>query len=291
MVGYTMLRRYLSTGSAPAKPKVPLSLIKELRARTGAPVSSVKSALELHSNDVEECVAYLRRQGVSVALKRGKTRAATEGRIGTAVSPCGTRGSIIELRCETDFVARTPQVQALVSTLAEHALDKNSSNSIEIGEHPAVGDAAAALQEAIQITRVRLLEAPRVSSYVHGDGNIGVLVALSDAGNSDVAQRVAMHVAAAAPTYLSRGDVCADAVAREREALREQAQASGKPPTVVEKIVDGRIDKWYAEVCLEEQEMVVESMDYAGKARKVGKSIDSDVKGCEVVDFERYSIR
>lgn len=293
-----LLYRALSTAAAGRT--VPLSQIKELRARTGAPVGTVKAALEAHANDIDAAAAALRRQGAALAAKRASTRDSHEGLVGTAISGCGTAGALVELRCETDFVARTPRAAELVRELCTAALNAPAGGADALGTSAAVADAAAALREALRVPRARVLRGDRVAAYAHAGppgssdvGRIGVLVALSGAPGerlATVGRRVAMHVAASSPTCVSRDSVAADDIARERDALRDAAMAQGKRPDVVERIVDGRMDKWFGDVCLLEQEMLVECDGYDGKPRSVAESIDSEVSGCTVIDFDRFSI-
>ncbi len=273
---------------------VPLEQIKALRARTGAPVSAVKAALESHDLDVEAAADALRHQGAALAARRGATKETTEGAVGVGVSECGTLGAIVAVRCETDFVARTPRIGTLLRELVTASL-----NDEPIVDHPAVGDAAAALQEALTVSSAKTLRANAVAAYAHGGdgqvGRIGALVALD--GDCDrealraLGKRVAMHVAASAPSVITRTDVPHEEVERERNALREAAKAEGKPDKIIDRIVDGKLNKWYGDVCLMEQEMVVEPENYSGKGRSVVQSIGSELKGAKVVAFERYSIR
>lgn len=288
-----ILRRALSVASSTRS--VPLEQIKALRARTGAPISAVKAALESHDLDVEAAADALRHQGAALAARRGATKQTTEGAVGVGVSECGTLGAIVALRCETDFVARTPRVAALLRELVTASLNDKS-----ISDHPGVGEAAAALQEALTVSSTKTLSARAVAAYAHGGdgqvGRIGALVAL-DGDNCDrealqkVGQRVAMHVAASAPSVVTRTEITHEQVERERDALREIAKAEGKPEKIIERIVNGKLNKWYGDICLMEQEMFVEPANYSGKGRSVQESISSELKDAKVVAFERYSIR
>lgn len=259
-------------------------------------MGAVKAALEKHSLDVEAAAAALRREGAAIAAKRASTRDASEGLVGAVVGRCGSIGAMVELRCETDFVARTTRITELLRELCNVALINEDA---DLNNHPLVGDAAGALREVIRIERVEVVRGKHVAAYLHAGtpgavdtGRIGVLVAVDGMGNrvENVGQRVAMHIAAAAPVYVSRNNVDEEVVIRERDALRDGAMTQGKGAQVVERIVEGKMAKWFSEVCLLEQEMLVECDGYDGKTRTVADSIDSQVSGCTVTDFARFSI-
>lgn len=277
---------------------VPLADIKALRALTGAPIQSVRSALVAHDGDLDAAAAALRREGMALSAKRAAERGTNEGVVGVGVSECGSIGALVAVGCETDFVARTERFRELATLLVGEAL----SGSEDVMGHDAVGSAAAALREAIAVRGLRVIRAPCVAGYAHGTigvdgvGHIGALAGLEAGDTEDIdklksaARRVAMHIAASAPVALRREDLSSDEVERERKALEEAALESGKPVSVVERIVEGKLGKWFADVCLLDQEMVAEVSGYNGKGRSVAKSVAAECQVGKVVDFARLSI-
>lgn len=301
-----------------------MAAIKALRGRTGAPIKAVKDALEAENGDPERAIDYLRKLGTALAADRAHRRA-DDGVISIVIAPDGRSGAAVELSSETDFVARTPQFTTLASTLAHRALDISDVDSppgvaqnISVDKllsidrsRDKLADATTALGEKIELRRVTTLKAESgnngiVCGYLHrnvseGCAKIGVLVALGGNENNLAAagRRVAMHVAAAAPKYTRiegvRG-VPVDKIAKEREILLEAARtemvATGKtkPDSVLQKMVDGRIRKWFSEVVLEEQEMLVEVERFVGKPRSVLQSIRAESNGANVLDYVRLEV-
>lgn len=299
-------RLFLST-AASSKPSVPLDLIKSLRSQTGAPISAVRKALLEHENDAERAIDALRRRGAAVSAKRA-ARAVNEGLVGVRVSACGTRGALVELRCETDFVARNERFTVLLDELCAAALrmepgEAEADPAERLQNDPATGaavaDAAGALGEGIRVGRVGIVAADgaHVAAYAHGGasaGRIAALVALSGApaeAAPGVGLRLAMHVAAGVPRVVRREMLNEEDIERERSALREAAIEEGKQGHVVEKIVEGRMQKWFSQVCLMEQEMLVEAPGYDGKGRSVAKSTRADAGAdADIAMFERFAI-
>jgi elongation factor Ts len=245
--------------------------VKALRERTGAGMMDCKRALADAGGDVDQAIEMLRERGLAKAVKRSG-RETTEGTI--AVRLAGRAGAIVELGCETDFVAKTPDFLALAETTAAAALAHPQAGSAEAlleleHEGAKLGErlqaAVARIGENIVLKRAARLEAPnagRVGGYVHAGGKLGVLVALetpaTGAAVEALAKDLAMHVAAAdpSPVAVDREGVPADLVEREAELFRRQARQEGKPDKVVERIVEGRVRKFYGEVCLLEQPFV-----------------------------------
>jgi elongation factor Ts len=244
--------------------------VKALRDKTGAGMMDCKRALADAAGDLAKAGELLRERGLAKAVKR-QGRETHEGTIGIALA--GSAGALVELRCETDFVAKTPVFQELAGQLAALA-----SRDAGIAGAPALLQAklgAERVEERIQATVGRLGEnvvlarvarlgvdgEGRVGGYVHAGGKLGVLVALRTAladGVDAIAKDLAMHVAAADPTPVAvdRDGVPGDLLERERALYRRQAQQEGKPPNVIERIVEGRIAKFYKETCLLEQPFV-----------------------------------
>ena len=243
--------------------------VKALREDTGAGMMDCKRSLVDADGDIERAKELLRERGLSKAGKRAG-RDTSEGTISFSTS--GGRGVLIELGCETDFVAKTPDFQELAKSVAGAILAAGNIADLEAALATSMGggtvdsvikDAVAKVGENIQLKRIGSVDAPGVAGgYVHGAGGLGVLVALeTDKAGDDidaVIRDVAMHVAAHDPTPIAidRDDMPAAEVERERKFLTNQALESGKPENVVEKMVDGRINKFFAENCLVEQKFV-----------------------------------
>ena len=250
--------------------EIPAALVRDLRERTGAGMMDCKRALAESSGDMEAAVDWLRKKGLAAAAKRSG-RIAAEGLIGITSAP--GKAAMVEVNAETDFVARNDTFQAFVQQVAKSALLVGGDlEAMKAAPYPgadrSIGEQqtylVATIGENITIRRARVLEAPNgvVASYVHqalkpGLGKIGVLVAIEGTSEIDalelLARQIGMHVAAARPEVLDIASVEPAALERERAVLAEQARASGKPDAVIEKMVDGRIRKYYEEVVLLEQ--------------------------------------
>lgn len=254
--------------------------IKKLREMTGAGMMDVKKALADAEGNEEKAVALLRERGIAKAVKKGD-REAKEGIVRFAVD--GNRAAIVEVNSETDFVARNSDFQATVEKLAQAALAAKTNDLEEfknfVVDGESVGDMVAAtagkIGENIVLNRVAYLEGSNVAGYVHSNGKIGVLVDLAG-GDETKAKDVALHVAAENPQYLTREEVEAGDIEKEREILTNKALAEGKPQQIVEKIVEGQIGKFYQERVLPEQSFVKDGSmtiaKYLGDA-KVNKFI------------------
>lgn len=253
---------------------VTAALIKDLREKSGAGMLDCKKALEETAGNIEDAIDWLRKKGLAAAAKKSG-RVAAEGLVAAATN--GKKGVLIELNAETDFVARNDDFQVLVGNVAQVALTAGADvDAIKAANYPAGGTVEAAITGAISTIgeNMNLRRAAEVSvengivvSYVHsaikpGMGKIGVLVALESAAPADklesLGKQIAMHVAAAKPEALDRTGVDASRLDRERDVLKEQAIASGKAPEIAEKMVEGRIRKFYEEVCLLEQLFVMD---------------------------------
>ena len=266
------------------------ALVKELREKTSAGMMDCKKALTETNGDMEAAIDWLRAKGLASAAKKSG-RAASEGLV--AVASEGTKAAVVELNSETDFVARNEQFQALAGAAAENALAvKGDVEALKEFTCPKAGkkvadvltEAIATIGENMNLRRAAYAEVSEgvVSTYIHTAvqpnlGKIGVLVALESAAADKDAldafgKQIAMHVAAARPVANSREEVSDDIIAREREVFKEQAIASGKPAEIAEKMVEGRIRKFYEEIVLPEQTFVID-----GKA-KVSEAIDAKAK-------------
>ena len=269
--------------------------IKTLRETTGAGMLDCRKALTENGGDMEAAIDWLRKKGLSAAAKKSG-RVAAEGVVAVAVE--GTKGAIIELNSETDFVALNENFQALARNIAEFAV-RHSIGDVEqlktskdghgntITEN--VSNAIATIGENINLRRSAIVGVTQgvVASYIHnavapGMGKIGILVALESQGDigklEAFGKQLAMHIAAAKPEALSTNDVDAAKLERERAVYREQALASGKPAEVVEKMVEGRVRKYYEEVVFLEQLFVIDgktkiSQVVADSAKDIGAPV------------------
>ncbi len=265
------------------------SMVKELREKSGAGMMDAKKALEETGGDMEAAVDFLRKKGLAKAEKKS-SRTAAEGLVSVATS--GTTGVAVEVNSETDFVARNDQFQGFVRNLTDKAMNE-ASNLEELMEADMGGksvkdtltDLIATIGENMSVRRMEKLSVGKgaVVSYVHNAvadnlGKIGVLVALESEGNQtkleELGKQLAMHVAAAFPKYLDRDSVDPEAAEREKNVLREQAMAEGKPAEIVEKMLEGRMRKFYEEICLLDQTFV---MDGETKVSKVLENAAGDV--------------
>ena len=269
--------------------------VKALRDQTGAGMMDCKKALTDAEGDVEKALDLLRERGLSKAGKRAG-RETSEGAV--AVSIEGGEGAIVELGCETDFVSRNDQFQQLVQQIADAVRGSGGASDAEqalalkmegetIDEH--IKSAVGRIGENIQLKRVGTIHVDGVvGGYVHGGGKLGVLVGVKTSSPADaegVARDVAMHVAASDPTPLAvdRDGVDSTVVEKEREILRNQALASGKPEKIVDNIVTGRINKFYSENCLVEQPFVKDA------DKKVGDVL-SETGDSSVSEFLRFKL-
>ena len=273
---------------------VTAALVKELREKSGAGMMDCKKALGETGGDMDAAVDWLRTKGLAAAAKKSG-RVAAEGLVAVAVD--GTSGAIVELNAETDFVARNTEFQDFASNLCSLALGASDIEQLKTLDYPDTGrnvaeeltNKIATIGENMSLRRMEKVSVSSgsVVSYMHnatadGLGRIGVLVALESDASADLltglGKQIAMHIAATSPASLSVDDLDADMVARERDVLIEQAKASGKPQEIAEKMVEGRMKKYYQEVVLLEQTSVID-----GETRiedviiKAGKDAGSDI--------------
>ena len=275
--------------------EITAALVKQLREKTGAGMMDCKKALMETGGDLEGAVDWLRKKGLAAAAKKAG-RVAAEGLIGFAVQ--GTRGALVEVNAETDFVARNDKFQDFVRNVTALALDvEGDVDALAQAPYPGGGEPVsealtqliATVGENMSLRRSICLGVGQglVAAYMHnqvapGLGKIGVLVALESAGDGEalaqLGKQLAMHVAAAAPQAVDQSELDPATLQREREVLAEQARASGKPEEIVEKMVEGRLRKFYEEVCLLDQIFVV---DGETRVRKILEAASKDL-GAEV---------
>lgn len=244
------------------------AMVKELRERTGSGMMDCKKALAETNGDIEKAIEYLREKGLASAAKKAG-RIAAEGLCESYIHGGGRIGVLLEINCETDFVAKTDDFKALVNSVAKLVVEKNPADvdelmALDCGDGTVaemVNRAVAKIGEKITIRRFARMEGQLVDTYIHLGGKIGVIVAAktADAEKARPAVHdVAMHIAAAKPGVLHRDEVDPADLDKEREILRAQAlnDPKPKPANIIEKMVEGRIAKYYKEVCLLEQPFV-----------------------------------
>ncbi len=267
---------------------VSAELVKQLREKTGAGMMDCKKVLTETDGDMEKAAELLRERGIAKAAKKSD-RVAAEGLVATYVSDDKKVGSAVEVNAETDFVAKNDEFRKFVADIAKQVATKNAKDVEELLSQKyldtdstvqeVLTSKIATIGENMSIRRFARFESEGlVESYVHGDGKIAVLVNF-EKGDEELAKDVCMQIAAAKPEYLSRETVPADKVEKEMEILKAQAMNEGKPAEIAEKMVQGRIGKFYSEICLLEQEFVKDP------DTKVGKLIES--KGAKLVDYAR----
>lgn len=271
-------------------------MVKELREKSGAGMMDAKKALVEVNGDMEAAMDYLRKKGIAKAEKKSG-RVAAEGMV-YATSE-GNKGVLIEVNSETDFVAKNEQFKAFVETLASMVLssgetDVDAINAMNWPEGGTVAEKVtslvATIGENISIRRAAIMgvDSGNVSGYMHMGGKIGVLVAIEAPEASDemasTARNIAMHVAASSPQFLSRDAVDQDTLAKEREVYIERAKNSGKPEQIIEKIVEGQINKFCEEICLVDQAFVMDT------DRKVAKVVSDVHPEAKIVGFVRFAL-
>ncbi len=249
------------------------SLVKDLREKTGAGMLDCKKALEATEGNIEKAIDWLREKGISKAAKKAD-RIAAEGLSSILIK--GDKAVVLEVNSETDFVAKNEEFKELVNTIASTIIDSNLTDEVEEALklqtsgctiEELIVDKTAKIGEKLSLRRfVKIEKTPSESfgEYIHMGGKIAVLTVLDNA-SSEVAKDVAMHAAAMRPQYVRRENVPADVVEREREVLKEQAMNEGKTAEIAEKMVEGRVQKFYKEICLEEQPFVKDSDVSVGK--------------------------
>ena len=273
---------------------VTAALVKELREKSGAGMMDCKKALGETNGDMDAAIDWLRTKGLAAAAKKSG-RVAAEGLV--AVHVDGTTGAMIELNSETDFVSRNDEFQSFAATLAQLALSADDLDALKGMDYPGTGrnveeeltNKIATIGENMTLRRMTKVSVSEgaIVPYMHnavadGLGRIGVLVGLQSGASADaltgLGKQLAMHIAATSPASLSVEDLDADLVARERDVLIEQAKASGKPQEIAEKMVEGRMRKYYQEVVLLEQTFVIDGESKVNDVvSKAGKDAGADI--------------
>ena len=255
------------------------AMVKSLREKTGAGMMDCKKALTECDGNEANAIDLLRQKGLSKAAKKAG-RATSEGLVGCVVE--GTAAALAELKCETDFVARNEQFQEFAQELAAKAL-AGSAETLAADNAEALNDKIATLGENMSIGRAQRVSFEGegiIGSYVHSNGKIASLVVLTGTTDAELAKNVAMQIAATSPVAIDVSGIPADIVDREREVHRQKTLAEGKPENIVDKIVEGRMQKFYKEVTLVHQPYI----------RDDKMSINDLLKGAVVADFVRFGL-
>ena len=242
------------------------SQVKDLREKTGAGMMDCKKVLTETDGDREKAIELLRERGIAKAAKKSD-RIAAEGIVAAYVSEDGKVGAVVEVNSETDFVAKNEEFKTFVEDVAEQIAKENPADVEELLEQTSIKDSNKTVKEVLTdkiakigenmtIRRFERFESNGlVEKYIHGDGKIGVLVDIEN-GDAELAKDICMQIAAAKPEFLDREAVPQERLDKEMEILKAQAMNEGKPEAIAEKIVQGRVGKFYSEICLVEQEFV-----------------------------------
>lgn len=240
-----------------------LENVKLLREKTGAGMVDCKKALEEAGDDIEKAVELLRKKGIAKASKR-TDRETREGVIKLALSEDGSEAYMVQISAETDFVARNEKflnmaeaILTVAKTQKPKTVEELNSAKMENGTvEENLKNLSGTIGEKMEIADFAVISGPSVGAYSHLDGQIGALVALDKAGEAAMAGDIAMHIAAAAPRYLSSDEVPQEEIDKEKEIYREQLLKEGKPESILDKILEGKINKYFEEVCLLNQEYI-----------------------------------
>ncbi|MBU8915286.1 translation elongation factor Ts [Bacillus sp. FJAT-29953] len=266
-------------------------MVKELREKTGAGMLDCKKALTESDGDMDKAIDYLREKGIAKAAKKAD-RIAAEGL--TSISTNGNDAVILEVNSETDFVAKNEGFQTLVKELAEHllknkpatveeALTQTMENGATVDAH--INAAIAKIGEKLSLRRFTVVsktDNDAFGAYLHMGGRISVLTVLEGTKEADAAKDVSMHIAALNPKYVSRDQVSQEEVEHERQVLTQQALNEGKPENIVTKMVEGRLGKYFEDVCVLDQAFV------KNPDQKVRQFVES--KGATIREFIRYEV-
>ena len=266
------------------------SQVKDLREKTGAGMMDCKKVLTETDGDMEKAIELLRERGIAKAAKKSG-RIAAEGLVEAYISEDGKVGAVVEVNSETDFVAKNEEFKNFVMSVAKQVVEKNPKDVEDLLAQESINEPGKTVKEVLtdKIAKIgenmnirrfaRFESAGLVEKYIHGDGKIAVLVNMNG-GDSEVAKDVCMQIAAARPEYLNEASVPEDRLNKEKEILKAQTMNEGKPEAIAEKIVQGRIRKFFEEVCLVDQAFVKEP------DKKVSQLLKEH--NAEVVEFARF---
>lgn len=264
-----------------------MELIKELRERSGAGMMDCKKALEESNNDLEAALDLLRKKGITKAAKR-EGREAKEGVIALAVNAAGNEGYMVEINSETDFVAKNEKFRALAEEILEIVKTKKPADleallALSMGKmtvKESIDSLSGVIGEKLGLKRFAIVTGATVTGYSHMGGKMGVLLALDIKGKGDLAMDVAMQVAAANPSYITPAEVPMAELDKEKEIEREVLTKSGKPANMIEKILEGKINKYFESNCLIKQEYIKDD----------SQKVEQVLNGAKVTSFKRFSL-
>lgn len=273
-------------------------LVKQLRDKTNAGIMACKKALVETNGDMDAAIKWLREKGMSDAAKKSD-RETAEGTVAVATSSDSRTGTIIEVKCETDFVARNADYSKFASDLAELILNEDNPTTESITEkyEDHIKQAIAKFGENITIGQVGKLsvDTGMVQKYVHGVGNIGVIATFETGKQQNVESEdftamtmgIVMHIAAMNPDYLERSSVPEDVINEQKDILAKKAKETGKPDNVIEKMVTGQLNKFYGEICLVDQPYVKDQKKNVGSIiKETGKNLGDEIKIKEFIRFQ-----
>lgn len=256
-------------------------VLMQLRNKTGAPINDCQLALEESKNDIEKAIEILRKKGALKVAKKAE-RITKEGLIVIKISDNNTHGVMVQMNCETDFVARNNDFIAFVESLAEKA-QKNIDITKEFEE--VKKDLVLKIGENLILGNFKKIEGKYLSSYLHANKKVGVLVEFNRAIDENFGHDIAMHIAASNPTYVKQEDVPGDVLEKEKEIYREQMKNEKKPEAVKEKIILGKLQKFYEDACLYSQKFIKD--DNA----TIKKILDAQSKDpIEIISFTRFQV-
>lgn len=264
--------------------------LKQIRDKTGCGISDCKNALDESGGDLEKAIDILRKSGIAKAAKRSD-REACEGVVIAGVNDNQTEGYMVEVNSETDFVAKNEKFQEFASQVFSVVKEKKPADRGALLVLELDGSSikeqletlSGTIGEKLDISNVAVLSnnSGTIGAYVHGNGRIGVLVSLSGASEqADLTKDIAMQVAAANPKYVNQEDVPAEEIAKEKDIYREQLKAEGKPENIIDKIVEGKMGKFYEEVCLVNQPFI----------RDDKKKVEDILSEAKVEEFVRFAL-
>ena len=273
--------------------QISASDVNKLRQQTGAGMMDCKKALIEANGDFQAAIDYLRKKGAKVAASR-QDRDSNEGVVIAKTTEDTKKGVVIELNCETDFVAKNADFIAFGESIADAAIAHAPASLDDLKQLEIDGvkiadlllDQTGKIGEKIDVSKYETIEADKVVAYIHGNYRLGVLVGLSNdvEGAEDAGKDVAMQIAAMNPVAIDKGDVDTEVIERELEIAKEQIRAEGKPEEMVEKIAQGKLNKFYKESTLLNQEFVKDS------SKNIGQFLDGVSKGLTVSVFKRVQL-
>jgi len=253
-----------------------MELIKKIREQTGAGISDVKEALEEASGDENKAVEILRKKGQKIAAKKSD-RKAKEGVI--SITRQGNKVAVVGLNCETDFVARNENFLKAVEDFSKKLMEVGEADFKSWAEDEIKNNLIVKIGENLQLAHAKIIEGETIGSYLHSNKKLASVVVLNG-GTEELAKEIAMQVTAMNPEYNSPEDVPAEVLEKEKDIYREQLKQEGKPKEMIEKILEGKINKFYAEVCLIKQQYI--------KDDKI--TIEKLLDGAKVEHFSKFSL-